>query len=107
MSTAIVKPYRIEVYNIIDIIILSAFIQILFSAAGLPFGIFNKTVEGFQIIMLGLMVPLVYTAILAVYKILPKTWTTFIMEHTILHLFCRQSYLQRDVGDFANVNSII
>ena len=95
MSTAIVKPYRIKAYNIIDVVFLSAFIQVLFSVAGVPYGIFNETVEGFLITMLsiGLMVPLVYIAILAVYKILPKTWITFMMEHTILHLSCRQSHL--------------
>ena len=85
--------------NIIDVVLLLVFIQILFSAAGLPFGSFNKTVEVFLITMLvvGLTVPLVYIAMLAVYKILPKTWITFIMEHIILHLFCHQSHLQRDV----------
>ena len=73
MSTAFVKPYRIKDYNIIDVVLLSVFIQILFSAAGLPFGSFNKTVEVFLITMLvlGLMVPLMYIAMLAVYKILP------------------------------------
>ena len=54
---------------------ISAFIQILFSAAGLPFGVFNKAVKGFQIIKLGigLTVPLVYITMLTVYKVLPKT----------------------------------
>ena len=100
MISAIIKPYRIKVYNIIGVGLLSVFIQILFSAAGRPFGVFNKAVKGFQIIMLGigLTVPLVYITMLTVYKILPKTWITFIMEHAILHPFCRQSHLQRNVG---------
>ena len=100
MISAIVKPYRIKVYNIIGVGLLSVFIQILFSAASLPFGGFKslKTFEWFLTTMIGvgLMVPLVYITMLAVYKILPKTWITFIMKHTILHCCCHQSHLQRD-----------
>ena len=48
MISAIVKPYRIKVYNIIGVGLLSVFIQILFSAAGRPFGVFTKQLKGFK-----------------------------------------------------------
>ena len=104
MTVAIIKPYRKTVYNIIDVAFLSTFVQILFSTASLPLGAFNKNVEGFLMIMcaIGLMVPAVYITILAVYKILPKTWITLIMEYTIIRLFricCHQSYLELERGD--------
>ena len=56
MSSAIVKPYRIKVYNIIDVVFLSTFIQILFSAAGLPFGIYStKQLKDFKSLCLALV----------------------------------------------------
>ena len=106
MTTAIVKPYRKTFYNIIDVAFLSIFVQVLFSAASFPFGAFNKTCRFLTIMFaIGFIVPAVYITILAIYKILPKTWITLIMKHTInIRLFricCHRSHLlqRRDVGD--------
>ena len=96
---AIIQPYRETVYNVIDIVFFLAFVQICFSAAGIALCTFNRRFEGFLTFMLGigLIIPLVYITVLAVYKILPKSWATYIKEH-VSHLVskcCLQSHLQR------------
>jgi hypothetical protein len=74
VMTAIVRPYRESVYNIIDLVIFLVFIQICFSIAGialvLPGRSFLFVVTMFGV---GIIIPLTYIMFLAVYKILPNS----------------------------------
>ena len=87
--SAIIRPYRETVYNIVDIVLLLAFVQTLFSAAGSSLCTFNRRFQGIVIFMLGIgsIIPIVYITVLAVYKILPKSWITYIKKWA-LHLPC-------------------
>ena len=78
----IIRPYRETVYNVIDIVLLLALVQTFFSAAGISLCTFNRRFEGFVIFMLGigLIIPIIYIIVLAVYKILPKSWITYVKK---------------------------
>ena len=96
MLTAIVRPYRVSVYNVIDLVFFLAFIQTCFSAAGIalifPDQSFILTATMFGI---GIIIPLIYITLLAVYKILPNTCIVHIKK-LALHLLCfQQSRSQR------------
>ena len=77
---AVIRPYRETVYNVVDVVILLAFVQAFFSAAGISLCTFNRRFEGFVTLMLGIgiAVPLVYITVLAVYKILPKSCIVYL-----------------------------
>ena len=85
----IIRPYRETMYNVVDIVLLLAFVQTFFSIAGISLCTFNRRFEGFVTFMLGigLIIPIVYITVLAVYKILPKSWITYIKKWA-LHLPC-------------------
>ena len=89
VTFTIIRPYRETVYNVIDIVLLLAFVQTLFSAAGISLCSSNQRFLGFVIFMfgIGLMIPLAYITVLAVYKILPKSWIAYI-KRCALHLPC-------------------
>ena len=78
----IIRPYRETVYNVVDIVLLLAFVQVFFSTAGISLSTFNKRFQGFVMLMLGigLLMPPVYITALAVYKILPKSWIVYIKK---------------------------
>ena len=82
--TAIVRPYRESVYNVIDIVFFLVFIQICFSAAGiglvLPGQSFMFIATMFGI---GIIIPILYITLLAVYKILPNTCIVHIKKLTL------------------------
>ena len=94
--TAIVRPYRESVYNVIDIVFFLVFIQICFSIAG--FGLvlpgqsitFAATMFG-----IGLIIPLIYITLLAVNKILPNTCIIRIKDLALHRLCLQQSMFQR------------
>ena len=101
VMSVIIMPYREMKYNIIDIVFLSVFVQICFSAAGIALSTFNERYEGFSVFMMaiGLVVPIVYITVLAVYKILPKVCIGYVKEHAIHQLCCQKMYLQRGDRD--------
>jgi hypothetical protein len=86
VMTAIVRPYREPVYNIIDLVIFLVFIQICFSIAGIALVLpgqsflFVATMLG-----VGIIIPLTYIIFLAVYKILPNSCVVCIKD-LVLHL---------------------
>ena len=88
--TVIVRPYRESVYNIIDLVIFLAFIQLCFSTAGIALVlpgqsfIFTATMFGISII-----IPIAYITLLAVRKILPNFFLVRIKKF-ILSLLCQQ-----------------
>ena len=86
---AIIRPYRETVYNVVDIVLFLVFVQTFFSAAGISLCTFNRRFFGFVVFMLGigLIIPLAYITLLAVYKILPKSWIAYI-KRCALHLPC-------------------
>ena len=45
---------------------------------------------------IGLVVPIVYITVLAVYKILPKACISYVKEHAVHLLCCQNLYLQRE-----------
>ena len=98
---AVIRPYRETAYNVIDVVFLLVVVQIFFSATCITFSAYYQTFEGFSIFMfgIGLIIPLVYITVLAVYKILPKSWIVYIKEH-VGHLLCCHglSLLQRARG---------
>ena len=87
--TAIVRPYRESVYNIIDLVKFLAFIQLCFSTAGIALVfpdqsfIFTATMFGISII-----IPMAYIILLAVRKIVPNFFIVCIKE-LVLSLLCR------------------
>ena len=101
VMAAIVWPYRDMKCNIIDTAFLLVFVQICFSATAIALSAFNERYEGFSVFMMaiGLVVPIAYITVLAVYKILPKARIGYIKEH-VMHLLCHQKmYLQREDSD--------
>ena len=84
---AIIRPYRETVYNVVDIVLLLAFVQTSFSTTGILLSILNRQFQGFAILMLGigLVIPVIYITTLAMYKILPKSWIIY-MKKCALHL---------------------
>ena len=94
--TAITRPYRKSVYNVIDVVIFLAFIQVCFSAASiglvLPGQSFIFTPTMF---LIGIIIPLLYITHLAVYKILPNTCIARVKKLALHHLYFQQSMLQR------------
>ena len=90
-------------YNVVDIVLLLAFVQTFFSAAGISLCTFNRRFEGFVTFMLGigLIIPIVYITVLAVYKILPKSWIAYIKKWA-LHLPCTNRaclHIEEDAED--------
>ena len=79
---AVIRPYRETLYNVVDIVLLLAFVQAFFSAAGISLCTFNRRFQGFVNLMLGigLIMPILYITTLAVYKILPKSWIVYIKK---------------------------
>ena len=71
--TAIVRPYRESVYNVIDLVIFLAFIQVCFSGTGIELVLpsqsflFVATMLG-----IGIIIPLMYIILLELYKLLPN-----------------------------------
>ena len=102
IMTAIIRPYRKSIYNVIDLVLFLAFMQICFSTIGI--GLLNYD-ESFLLLLFtnimlgfGFIVPFVYITLLAVYKILPSSCIVRLMEltHTALHCLClQQSTVQR------------
>ena len=94
--TAVVRPYRESVYNVIDLIFFLAFVQTCFSAAGIAHVfpgqsfIFTATMFG-----IGIIIPLIFITNLAVYKILPNTCIVHIKKLALYLLCLQQSRLQR------------
>ena len=85
----IIRPYCETVYNVVDIVLLLAFVQTFFSAAGISLCTFNQRFEDFVTFMLGigLIIPIVYITVLAGYKILPKSCIAYVKKWT-LYLPC-------------------
>ena len=87
--TAIVRPYRESVYNVIDLVMFLVFIQLCFSTVGIALVlpdqsfIFVTTMFG-----IGIIIPIAYIILLAVRKILPNFFIVCIKEF-ILSLLCR------------------
>ena len=103
----IIRPYRETVYNVVDIVLLLAFVQTFFSAAGISLSKFHQRFQGFATFMLGigLIIPIVYITVLAVYKILPKSWIAYVKKWA-LHLPCTNracpaTYRRGYCGSFA------
>jgi hypothetical protein len=73
IMTAIIRPYRESVYNVIDLIFFLVFIQICFSIAGSELCTPDQSFP-FILTILGIsiFIPLAYSILLTVYKILPN-----------------------------------
>ena len=91
--TAIVRPYRESVYNVIDLVLFLAFIQVCFSITGIALVspgqsfLFAATMLG-----IGIIIPFMYMILLALYKLLPN-FCIIRIKDLALHL--HQSSLQR------------
>ena len=74
--TAVVRPYRETAYNVVDVVILLAFVQLMFSAVGFPLCVYDRRFQGFVNIMFGtaIIVPILYVLALSVYKSVPTIW---------------------------------
>ena len=91
--TAIVRPYRESVYNVIDLVLFLAFIQVSFSVTGITLllpgqsFLFAATMLG-----IGIIIPFMYIILLALYKRLPN-FCIIRIKDLALHL--HQLSLQR------------
>ena len=91
VMTAIVRPYRKSVYNVIDLVFFLVFIHICFSTTGIAL----LTPDQSFLFGIGVIIPFAYIILLAVYKILPNFCIVRIKE-LALHLLClHQSSIQR------------
>ena len=73
--TAIVRPYRESVYNVIDLVFFLIFIQIFFSIVGtLQFNYTRSFLFSFTVSIFGIssFIPLAYIMLLTLYRILPN-----------------------------------
>jgi hypothetical protein len=96
IMTAIVRPYREPVYNIIDVVIFLVFIQLCFSITGIAFIAPGQSFL-FITIMLGISIftPLTYITLLGVSKILPNFCIGRIKE-LVMSLLRRSGLQKRD-----------
>ena len=86
--TAIVRLYRESVYNVIDLVSFLAFIQTCFSAAGIALVLPSQRFIFTDIMFgIGIIIPLIYITLLAVYKVLPNTCIVHIKK-LALCIFC-------------------
>ena len=91
MMTVIIRPYRRTVYNVVEVVLLLALTQILFSTVGLPLCAYDRRFQGFVVVMLisGFSVPILYFVALIMYKIVPKVWNMHVKK-TVQHMLgCR------------------
>ena len=90
--TAIVRPYRESVYNVIDLVIFLVFIQICFSTAGIALVLPGQSLLFVATMLgIGIIIPLMYITLLALYKLLPN-FCIIRIKDLALHL--HQSSLQ-------------
>ena len=86
--TAITRPYRQSVYNVIDIVIFLAFIQVCFSATGIALVLPGQSfIFAVTMFLIGIIIPLLYITHLAVRKILPNTCIVRVKELALHHLY--------------------
>jgi hypothetical protein len=73
IMTAIIRPYRESVYNVVDLVIFLVFIQMCFSIAGTVLCTSDQSFP-FILTILGIsiFIPFTYSILLIVYKILPN-----------------------------------
>ena len=100
---AVIRPYRETLYNVVDIVLLLAFVQVFFSAAGISLCTFNRRFQGFVTLMLGigLVMPILYITTLGMYKILPRSWIVYIKK-CALRLPCTNRaclHMEEDIED--------
>jgi hypothetical protein len=96
IMTAIVRPYRESVYNIIDVVFFLVFIQLCFSTTGIALLTQDQSML-FITTMLGIsiVIPLTYITLLGVSKILPNFCIGHIKE-LVLSLLHRSGWQKRD-----------
>ena len=77
VTTAVIRPYRETAYNVVDIVLLLAFVLLCFTNIAISLSTFDRRFQGFVSVMLGvaLLVPILYVTALTVYKILRNRYT--------------------------------
>ena len=89
--TAIIRPYRESVYNGVDLVLFLAFTQVCFSTVGIALPTVDQSFPFVTTMCsIGIIIPLAYIILLAVYKILPKICITRIKELIIWFLCLQQ-----------------
>ena len=86
---SVVRPYRQNVYNVIDTVMLVTLIQLCFSVAGFSLTSFDRRYEPFVFIMFGIgaLSPLLYAILLIIKTITPNSLlaaTKRYILHTVL-----------------------
>ena len=75
--TAIIRPYREMKYKVIDVVLLSVFVQICFSAAAIALSAYNENFEGFFVFRLGVKLGSLFPSYISQYfqctKFYPKS----------------------------------
>jgi hypothetical protein len=88
--TAIIRPYRESVYNVVDLVLFLAIIQVCFSIIGITIRTVDQSFTFVAAMCsIGIIIPLAYIILLAVYKILPNICIVHIKE-LVVRLFCFQ-----------------
>ena len=91
--TIIIRPYRKNIYNVIDAIFFLAFVQICFSLSAASLSDFiNRRFRIFAWISIGvpLLFPLVYALLIAVKMFLPNKWIASV-RICIFNAFCKRN----------------
>ena len=96
---SVVRPYRENIYNIIDSVMFLTLIQLCFSAAGFSLTAFDRRYEAFVTIMFGIgaLSPPIYAVLLLIKNITPNSLLATIKRYILRLVLCKENVgLQRN-----------
>ena len=88
-----VRPYRENIYNIIDSVMLLTVVQLFFSASGFSLSVLDRRYESYITIMFGIgaLSPPLYAILLFIKNILPNNPLATIRRYTLRMVLCRDN----------------
>ena len=96
---SVVRPYRENIYNIIDSVMFLALIQLCFSTAGFSLTSFDRRYEAFVTITFGIgaLFPPIYAILLLVKNITPSNLLATLKRYILCLVLCKEKVgLQRN-----------
>ena len=95
----VVRPYRENIYNIIDSVMFLTLIQLCFSLAGFSLTAFDRRYEAFVTIMFGIgaLSPPIYAVLLLIKNITPNSLLANLKRYILRLVLCKENVaLQRN-----------
>ena len=96
---SVVRPYREDIYNVIDSVMLLTLIQLCFSLAGFSLTSFDRRYEAFVTIMFGIgaLSPPIYAFLLLIKNITPNNLLATLKRYILRLVLCKENVgLQRN-----------